>query len=115
MGAYVSILDGVVGGMISAGITTVISHAIEEHGGVEGLMSQFQQSGLGSIAESWVGNGPNQPITAEQVEKVMGSDTIRNIAAKFGIPADQIAAKLAEHLPAAVDKLTPEGTVTAAA
>jgi uncharacterized protein YidB (DUF937 family) len=31
-------------------------------GGLGGLLSSFQQAGLGHLVQSWVGNGPNQPV-----------------------------------------------------
>ena len=107
--------DGVVGGMMGAAMMAMAQRAIEEHGGVQGILNQFEQSGLGHIAQSWVGNGPNQPITADQIEQVLGSDKIQAIAAKTGLPIDQLKQKLAEILPAAVDQMTPNGAVPAAA
>jgi uncharacterized protein YidB (DUF937 family) len=107
--------DGVIGGMVGAAAGSLIKHAIDEHGGVQGLIDQFNAKGYGSVVGSWVSNGTNQPITAEQISQVMGSDTVKNFAAKFGIPEDKIAELLAQHLPAAVDQMTPGGTAPAAA
>jgi uncharacterized protein YidB (DUF937 family) len=110
-----SLFDGVLGGLVSAGVTSLISNVIQQHGGLQGLVSQFQQKGLGGIAESWVGTGANHSVTADQISQVLGSDTIRNLAQKLGIDESQVAAQLAAHLPGAVDKLTPSGVIPAAA
>ncbi len=107
------ILDGVIGGLVSAGATAVISKVIEQHGGVQGIVQQFEKSGLGSIAQSWVGTGANQAISADQIKQALGSNAVQELAAKAGIPADEIAKKLADLLPAAIDKLTPAGQVAA--
>ena len=55
------LLDGVLGGLVGAGIEQMI----QRHGGVQGLVNQFQQKGLGGIAESWVSTGPNQPVLVD--------------------------------------------------
>lgn len=106
-----SILDGIIGGVI----TTFVTQAIEQQGGVQGLVSKFEQNGLGSIAQSWVGTGPNQPINPSQIAQVLGPNTVKEICEKLGMPEDQLLAKLVEHLPAAVDKMTPNGVVPSAA
>jgi uncharacterized protein YidB (DUF937 family) len=49
------------------------------------------------------------PITAEQIQQALGSDTVKALAAKMGLPADKIADMLAQHLPHAIDKVTPDG------
>jgi len=104
------LLDGLIGGAIGAEMVTVVNGLIEKHGGVKGLVDQFQQQGLGPTIQSWVGNGENLPITPEQIHQALGSETVQQLAAKFGIPPDQLAAKLAQFLPQAVDKATPTGT-----
>ncbi len=53
--------------------------------------------------------GPNLPINAEQIQQALGSEKVREMAAKFGIPVDKIADLLAKHLPTAIDTATPEG------
>ncbi len=106
------LLDGLIGGAVGAEMVTVVNGLIEKHGGVKGLVAQFQQQGLGPTIQSWVGNGENLPITPEQVHKALGSDTVQQLAAKLGIPPDQLAAKLSEILPQAVDKMTPNGTAS---
>jgi uncharacterized protein YidB (DUF937 family) len=103
------ILDGVLGGVVGAELTNVVSGVIERHGGVAGLVSQFEQQGLGGIAQSWVSNGPNQAITSDQLHQVLGSSTVTALAAKFGINPQDMLAKLTQVLPQAVDKLTPAG------
>lgn len=84
---------------------------IERHGGVQGLVSQFEQHGLGGVVQSWVGTGANQPITADQIHQALGSNTVTEMAAKFGLNPQDLAQKLAQTLPQAVNKLTPAGVV----
>ncbi len=103
------LLDGLIGGAVGAGLITVVNGLIEKHGGLQGIVAQFQQQGLGPTIQSWVGTGENLPISPDQVHQALGSDTIQQLAAKLGIPPDQLAAKLSEILPQAIDKMTPGG------
>ena len=50
---------------------------------------------------------------AEQLQQVLGSDTAKQLAARFNIPLDQISKILAEQLPKAVDGASPNGTLPA--
>jgi len=78
-------------------------------GGLGGLMSQFQQGGLGHIAESWVGNGPNQPVTPEQLHGVLGADQVQSMASQAGMQPNDFLSQLSQHLPEAVHGMTPNG------
>lgn len=80
-------------------------------GGLSGLVQSFHDNGLGDVVSSWVGKGENLPIDPAQIQNVLGNDMVQNLASKFGISGDQISSLLAQHLPGAVDKLTPDGTV----
>lgn len=105
------LLDGLIGGAVGAGMTTVVSNLIEKHGGVQGLVRQFEQQGLGATVRSWVGTGPNQPISPDQIHQALGAETIKDLAAKFGLSNDELAKRLASVLPQAVDHMTPGGTL----
>lgn len=80
-------------------------------GGLSGLVQTFQEKGLGGIVNSWVGTGQNLPISAEQIQGALGSEKVKQLAAKAGISPDVASSKLAELLPTVVDKLTPDGKI----
>lgn len=101
--------DGLLGGVVGAEMATVVNGLIEKHGGVQGIISQLEQQGLGGTVRSWVGTGANQPITPDQIHQAFGSDTVKQLAAKVGISPEDLAAKLSQILPQAIDKLTPGG------
>ena len=94
------------GAMVQAGIDL-----IEEYGGLQGMLDKFKTIGLAKEVDSWVGEGPNLPITAKHIEQVMGKATVAEAAKRFDIPGKVIRAKLAEYLPGVVDELTPGGKV----
>jgi uncharacterized protein YidB (DUF937 family) len=103
------IFDGILGGVVGAAATKLLDHYIERQGGLQNVVSQFEKSGYGDTMKSWISKGQNLPITADQMHQVLGSDTVKALAAKMGLPADKIAEMLAQHLPHAVDKVTPDG------
>ena len=84
-----------------------------EHGGLGGLISKFEQAGLGNVVGSWIGNGQNQPVTGDQLTQVLGSGAISNIAAKLGVSPDEAAGQLSNILPGLVNHLTPNGQAPA--
>ncbi|HSS87064.1 MAG TPA: YidB family protein, partial [Reyranella sp.] len=40
---------------------------------------------------------------------VLGNDTVRQLAARYNIPVDQLGEILAQELPKAVDQASPQG------
>ena len=102
---------GISWGAIGAAMVTAVNSLIEKHGGLKGLVNDLEQKGLGPAVQSWIGTGENQPIAPNQVNQALGSDTLKELAAKTGMSSDELAAKLAEFLPKAVDKLTPQGKI----
>lgn len=103
--------DGILGGAVGAEMATVVNGLIEKHGGVQGIVAQLEQQGLGGTVRSWVGTGANQAITPDQIHQAFGSDIVKELAAKVGLSPDVLAAKLSQVLPTAIDKLTPGGAV----
>jgi uncharacterized protein YidB (DUF937 family) len=82
-----------------------------QQGGLTGLISAFEQNGLGSVVASWVGTGQNLPISAEQLQSVLGNEQVQAIAQQLGFSTQDVSAHLANLLPQVVDKLTPDGSV----
>lgn len=80
-------------------------------GGLGGLVSRFEQAGLGDAVGSWVGNGANQQVSPDQVQGALGSDAIAGMASKLGINAQTLLPLLASVLPLLINQLTPQGKV----
>jgi len=79
-------------------LATGLLQLINNHpGGVAGLVQSFHEKGLGEVASSWVGSGQNLPISADQIQQVLGSSP------------DVAESSLAQLLPTLIDKLTPNG------
>ena len=93
-----------------AGLVTAAMEALGGSSG-GGLVEAFQAKGLGDVVASWIGTGQNLPVTAEQIQSVLGGGLVQQLAARVGLPPEAASALLAQILPQAVDRLTPGGTV----
>jgi uncharacterized protein YidB (DUF937 family) len=102
-------VTGMLGGT-SNPLATGLLQMINNHpGGVAGLVQSFHEKGLGEVASSWVGNGQNLPVSADQIQQVLGGEQVKQLAAKAGISPDVAGSSLAQLLPTLIDKLTPNG------
>jgi uncharacterized protein YidB (DUF937 family) len=102
---------GALGQLEAAVVPVVLSEVLGKggQGGLSAIVAKLEQAGLGDQVKSWIGNGQNIPITAEQLQQVLGNETVKALAARFNIPIDQLAQILAQQLPAAVDHASPNG------
>lgn len=107
-----SFVQGLTGGGAAAATPGAVPSAAVT-GGLSELVSQLTKGGLGAAATSWVGTGANQPVTTTQLEQALGPDILNAIAAKTGIPSDQLVQQLSAILPQVVDHLTPTGKLPA--
>lgn len=80
-------------------------------GGISGLQQMFQQKGLGNVIGSWIGTGQNLPVSADQLQNVLHSGALEQVATKAGIDPSQLTSMMSTLLPHVVDKLTPNGQV----
>ena len=78
-------------------------------GGLGELIKQFQQSGQGDTAQSWVSTGPNQQISPDDLGNALGDDTVNSLAEQAGISRIELLNGMSEELPRLVDTMTPEG------
>jgi uncharacterized protein YidB (DUF937 family) len=128
------ILDGLAGALNSSGAaatggapaatapsSAVVSEVLamlQSHGGagngLGALMQAFEAGGVGHLFQSWVGGGQNLPVSASQVQNVLGSSGIlEQIAQRTGLQPADVAQHLSTLLPQIVDHLTPNGQVHA--
>jgi len=83
-------------------------------GGLQGLVQKFEKAGLAPQIQSWIGKGKQLPITPEEVTRALGGAEISQMAAKAGVPTEEVSRQLSELLPDAVNHLTPAGELPAA-
>jgi uncharacterized protein YidB (DUF937 family) len=113
MGLLDSLRGGILGEIETAALPALISAALAKTnlGNLQGLVSQLQQAGLNKQVQSWLGNGPNMGITAEQLRAALGNEQVRQLAQHFGVDPNAALKLLTEHLPNVVDQASPKGTV----
>ena len=101
------------GSMMSGSSNPLVSSVMQminnQPGGLSGLVQQFHDKGLGGLVSSWVSTGQNLPISPDQLQHVLGSDQVKELAAKAGISPETASSHLSQLLPMLIDKLTPNG------
>jgi uncharacterized protein YidB (DUF937 family) len=103
-GGISDILKGGLGTVLAGGAAGSILS-----GGLGDLLKQFQQSGHGDVAKSWVDNGPNKPVSSDDLAKALGGDQIETLMAHTGLSRQDLLAGLSQYLPEVVNQLTPDG------
>lgn len=111
LGSMLGAIGGGAGGNTAA-IGAVMA-LVQGQGGLAGILEKFKTAGLSDIVASWVGKGPNLPVSPAQVQKVFGDAAIGDVAKKMGVAAPAASASIATMLPELVNKLTPKGAVDA--
>ena len=75
------------------------------------IVGNLQNSGLGSIAESWLGDGDNAEISGSQIESMLGSDKIAQAAQQLGTDQNDLLRGLQDMLPQVIDKSSSGGSL----
>jgi uncharacterized protein YidB (DUF937 family) len=93
-------LGGLLGGAAAGGVLS---------GGLDKLVKEFQASGHGKAAQSWVGTGPNQEIAPHDLANALGNDTLDALTKQTGLGREDLLSGLSQQLPDLIDQLTPNG------
>lgn len=95
----------------------VITQLIEKAGGLQALLGLLNQHGLAEAAQSWVGTGANQTVSAGQLGQVLQNggllSVVQQAAGALGTDHDALLGQLAQALPTAINHLTPSGQAPA--
>ena len=105
---------GGLGGLLGGGLGSILGGGAAGgilSGGLADLLKQFQTTGHGDAADSWVSSGPNKSISPQELEESLGPDRVRWLMEQTGMSKDELLAGLSQELPDAVDKLTPQGRI----
>ncbi len=97
-------LGGFLGGLLTGGAAGSILS-----GGLGDLLRQMQDAGQGDTANTWVSQGPNKSISANDLANALGADQISAMSAQSGLSRDELLQALSQHLPEVINQLTPEG------
>lgn len=91
------------GGSSSSGLGGMLG------GGLGELLNRFSQNGRGDLMQSWIGTGPNQSVSPQELETSLGPDTVDSLSRETGLDRGDLLSQLSQALPQVVDKLTPNG------
>jgi uncharacterized protein YidB (DUF937 family) len=102
-------LKSITGGVIGAGALTLIKDYIEKQGGLGAVVKNFQNAGFKRQVDSWISTGKNEVISGIEVGQAIGIEKLKKLAEASGVDVNKARDLLAEYLPIAIDKATPEG------
>ena len=100
-------------GAAAAAAPALLSKALQQtnFGSLQGLVDHLRESGLDQQVQSWLSNGANLPVTADQLRAALGDEHVRQLAQQFGLPVDKVLELMSQHLPQVVDQASPNGTI----
>lgn len=75
------------------------------------IVGNLQNSGLGDIAQSWLGDGDNKDISRSQIESMLGSDKVAQAAEQLGADQNDLLRGLQNMLPQVIDKSSSGGSL----
>jgi len=110
----VQLLQSKLGSDIPAGdITSALSGLLGgDNFDLGSLISKIQgNSGLASMATSWLGDGANSAMSGSQVMDIFGNDKVSEFASKLNIDEAAASDGLADMLPQLIDKASSGGSM----
>jgi len=104
-------LKGALGQVEAAALPAVVNAVLAktQYHDLNGLVTKLQQGGLDAEVKSWLGNGDNLPVTADQLKAILGDAQVQEFARHLGLPVDATLKLLSQYLPDIVDKASPNG------
>src|SRR4051812_26681175 len=67
-------------------------------GGMMDLVNQFRGAGKADAVDSWVARGPNQPVSPNDLSKVLTEEQIAFLTERTGMSRQELLAGLSERL-----------------
>jgi uncharacterized protein YidB (DUF937 family) len=115
MGILDTLLQNVVAGTQQGqgSMLQVALQLLQQNGGLPGIISKFEHGGMADHVGSWVATGANMPISGAQLQEILGSGSIGEIAQRLGMSHGDASSEMAQVLPQLIDALTPAGQIPA--
>jgi uncharacterized protein YidB (DUF937 family) len=86
-----------------------LASAVQQSGGLDGLIDKLRGAGLGDEVDSWVANGENKAVDPQRLGAALGPDTVQKLSIGSGIDVTSLLPMLAAFLPQIISMLTPKG------
>jgi uncharacterized protein YidB (DUF937 family) len=115
MGLFDNLVAGAIEGMLgradSRSLPSILSQVMAktDFGSLGGLLAQLQQGGLDRQVASWLGNGANMPLSADQLRSALGDAQLGQLAGRSGLSLDALLGLLVQNLPDVIDRMSPNG------
>jgi uncharacterized protein YidB (DUF937 family) len=77
--------------------------------GLGGLIGKLTQAGAGQQVNSWVGQGPNEPLQPGQLGSALGGGVLDELSKRTGMSQQELLNQLSAVLPQLINKMTPNG------
>ncbi|HSJ73020.1 MAG TPA: YidB family protein [Miltoncostaeaceae bacterium] len=108
------LLDDAVGAVGGKGgssnqVMGALGGLVEQAGGVQGILSKLEASGLGDRVQSWLGTGANKEISPDEAKQALGPEEVTRAADRAGVSEDEAAGGIAGMLPELIDRVSPGG------
>ncbi len=96
----------------SGGIMEALSGLTSGEGlDIGGIAEKLKAGGLGDQVSSWMGDGENAPVSAEEITNALGEDKIGEMASKLGVDSGSAAQTLSQAMPTLMDKMSSGGSL----
>lgn len=108
------LLSSKLGGADSGAISSVLGNLLsggDSNSGLAGIVSAMKEKGMGSIADSWLGDGDNEEISTDQVRDIVGGDRISEMASQLNTDEGSLLDGLKDALPQILDKSSSGGSL----
>lgn len=73
------------------------------------LISKVSGSGLGALAQSWLGDGQNDSFSISDVLSVLGESNVAEFSNQIGVPEQEAAGALSDMIPELIDQNSSAG------
>ena len=78
---------------------------------IGGIAEKLKEGGLGDQVSSWLGDGENEAVSADQITNALGADKIGEMASKLGVDSGSAAETLSQAMPTLMDKMSSGGNI----
>jgi len=111
MSVFTALLEAFISKRKGIDYLSAVTEFVESHGGVQELVSNMTKNGLQATVASWLNDGDNLPVSAEQIMSFTDSEALKNLAEKCGMDIPAAAGLLSRYLPVIIDSLSEQGTL----
>ena len=86
-----------------------LAGAIDDTGGLDGLVGRLREGGLNDEVDSWVSTGENRSVDPQRLGDALGPETVQRLSNGTGLAINALLPLLAAFLPQLINMLTPNG------